>query len=46
LGKGEVKIIRCPSICKRKKQEKKKKEVRKTVKEKTVEKLVPKRFWK
>ena len=44
--KGEVKMTRCPSICRRKKQEKREKKIRKTEKEKTVEKLVLKRFWK
>jgi len=44
--KGEVEMIKCPLICKRKKQGKKRKEVRRTEKEKVVEELVPKRFWK
>jgi len=41
-----VKMMRCPPICRRKKQEKREKKIRKTEKEKTVEKLVLKRFWK
>ena len=44
--KGEVKIIRCPPICRKKKQGEKGKEVRKTEEEKKIEELVPKRFWK
>ena len=44
--KGEVKIMRCPPICRKKKQGEKGKEVRKTEEEKKVEELVPKRFWK
>jgi len=47
--KGEVKMMRCLSICRKKKQEKKKKEVKKVEKdenEETLKELVPKRFWK
>ena len=47
--KGEVKMMHCPSICGRRKQEGKEKKVRKTEKdedEKVLRKLVPKRFWK
>jgi len=47
--KGEVKMMYCPSICGRRKQEGKEKKVRKTEKdedEKVLRKLVPKRFWK
>jgi len=44
--KGKVKIIRCPPICRKKKQGEKGKEVRKTEEEKKIEELVPKRFWK
>jgi len=47
--KGEVKITRCPPICRKKKQEEKKKKVKKIEKDKdeeTLRKLVPKRFWK
>ena len=44
--KGEVKIMRCPPICRKKKQGEKGKEVRKTEEEKKIEELVPKRFWK
>jgi len=44
--KGKEKMMRCPSICRRKKQEEKKKEVRKTEEKKIVEELVPRRFWK
>ena len=44
--KGEVKMIRCPPICGKKKKKEKNKEVRKIEEEKTVEKLVPRRFWK
>jgi len=47
--KGEVKITRCPSICRKRKQEEEKKEVKKVEKdedEKTLKRLVPKRFWK
>jgi len=44
--KGEVKMMRCLSICRRRKQREKRKEVRKTKEEKMVEELVPKRFWK
>jgi len=47
--KGEVKMIRCPPICGKRKQEEKKKEVKKIEKdedEEILRKLVPKRFWK
>ena len=44
--KEEVKMMRCPPICGRKKKEEKNKEVRKIEEEKIVEKLVPRRFWK
>ena len=44
--KGEVKIMRCPPICRKKKQGEKGKEVRKTEEKKKIEELVPKRFWK
>jgi len=47
--KGEVKMMHCPPICGRKKQEGKKKKVRKMEKdknEKALRKLVPRRFWK
>jgi len=47
--KGEVKMTRCPPICRKKKQEERKKEVKKIEKnknEETLRKLVPKRFWK
>ena len=44
--KGEVKIMCCPLVCGKRKQEEKKKVVRKTEEEKTVEELVPRRFWK
>jgi len=47
--KGEVKMMHCPPICGRRKQEVKKKKVRKTEKNKDKEvlkKLVPRRFWK
>ena len=45
--KGEVKMIRCPPIYRKRKQEMQgRKQVRKTEKEKTVEELVPRRFWK
>jgi len=47
--KGEVKMMRCPPICGKIKQEEKKKEVKKIKKDKdeeTLRKLVPKRFWK
>ena len=43
--KGEVKMIRCPPIYRKRKQEMQgRKQVRKTEKEKTVEELVPRRF--
>ena len=45
--KGEVKIMHCPPICGRRKQEEKEKKVRKTKKDKDEEalrKLVPRRF--
>jgi len=47
--KGKVKIICCPPIYGRRKQEGKKKKVRKTEKDEdkeTLRKLVPRRFWK
>jgi len=47
--KREVKMIRYPPICGRRKQEKKEKEVKKVKKDEdkeTLKKLVPKRFWK
>jgi len=47
--KGEVKMMRCPPICGRRKQEVKEKKVRKTKKDEDKEvlkKLVPRRFWK
>jgi len=47
--KGEVKMMRCPPICRKGKQEEKKREVRKVEKDEdkeTLRKLVPKRFWK
>jgi len=47
--KGEVKMMHCPPICGRRKQEVKEKKVRKTEKdedEEVLKKLVPRRFWK
>ena len=44
--KGEVKMMRYPPICRRKKKKEKNKEVRKIEEKKTVEELVPRRFWK
>ena len=47
--KGEVKMMHCPPICGRRKQEGKKKKVRKTEKDedkKALRELVPRRFWK
>jgi len=47
--KREVKMTRCPPICRKRKQERKKKEVKKIEKDKdkeTLRKLVPQRFWK
>ena len=47
--KGEVKMMHCPPICRKRKQEGKEKKVRKTEKDKDKEvlrKLVPRRFWK
>jgi len=46
--KGEVKITRCPPLCKRNKEIKQGKQIRKTKKEneEIVKELVPKRFWK
>jgi len=47
--KGEVKMMCCPPICGRRKQEVKEKKVRKTEKDRDKEmlkKLVPRRFWK
>ena len=47
--KGEVKMMHCPPICGRRKQEGREKKVRKIEKDKDEEalrKLVPRRFWK
>jgi len=47
--KDEVKMTRCPPICRKGKQEEKKREVKKIEKnedEETLKNLVPKRFWK
>ena len=45
--KGKVKMIQCPPIYGKRKQEMQgRRQVRKTEKEKTVEELVPRRFWK
>ena len=47
--KREVKMTRCPPICKKERQEKKRREVRKVEEdedEETLRKLVPTRFWK
>ena len=44
--KGEVKMMRYPPICRRKKKKEKNKEVRKIEEKKIVEELVPRRFWK
>jgi len=47
--KGEVKMMCCPPICGKRKQEGKEKKVRKTEKNKDEEvlrELVPRRFWK
>jgi len=47
--KGEVKMIRCPPICGKRKLEEKEREVKKVEKdedEEMLRKLVPKRFWK
>ena len=44
--KGEVKMMRCPPICGRKRKKKKDKEVRKIEEKKIVEELVPRRYWK
>jgi len=47
--KGEVKMIQCPPICRKRKQEEKGKEVKKAERdkdEKVLKKLVPKRFWR
>jgi len=47
--KGEVKMMHCPPICGKRKQEGKEKKVRKTEKdedEEVLRKLVPRRFWK
>ena len=45
--KGEVKMIWCPPICRKKMQEmQEKRQVRKIKKGKIVKKLVPRRFWK
>jgi len=46
--KGEVKMMRCPPICGKRKQEEKKevKKIKKDEDEETLRKLVPKRFWK
>jgi len=45
--KGEVKMMRCPPICGKRKQEEKKREVKRVEKdedEEVLKKLVPKRF--
>ena len=47
--KEEVKMMCCPPICGRRKQEVKEKKVRKTEKDedkKVLKRLVPRRFWK
>ena len=47
--KGEVKMMCCPPICGKRKQEEKEKKVRKTEKnedEEILRELVPRRFWK
>ena len=47
--KEEVKMMRCPPICGKRKQKERKKEVKKIEEdedEETLKKLVPKRFWK
>jgi len=47
--KGEVRMMRCPPICGKKKQEEERKEVKKAEKNKDEEvlrRLVPKRFWR
>jgi len=47
--KGEVKMMHCPPICGKRKQEGKEKKVRKTEKnenEEVLRELVPRRFWK
>ena len=47
--KGEVKMMHCPPICGKRKQEGKEKKVKKTEKdedEEVLRKLVPRRFWK
>jgi len=47
--KEEVKMMRCPPICGKRKQKERKKEVKKIKEdedEETLKKLVPKRFWK
>jgi len=47
--KGEVKMMYCPPICGRRKQEVKEKKIRKTEKDENKEvlkRLVPRRFWK
>jgi len=44
--KGEVKMMRCPPIYRRKKEKEKNKEVRKIEEKKMVEELVLRKFWK
>jgi len=47
--KGEIKMTRCPPICRKEKQKNKKRKVKKIEKnenEETLKNLVPKRFWK
>jgi len=47
--KGEVKMMQCPPICRKKKQEVKEKAVKRTEEdedEKILRELVPKKFWK
>jgi len=47
--KGEVKMIRCPPMCGRRKQEEREEEARKIEKNKdkeTLRRLVPRKFWK
>jgi len=47
--KGEIKMTRCPPICRKERQKNKKRKVKKIEKnenEETLKNLVPKRFWK
>ena len=47
--KGEVEMMRCPSICGKRKQEEKRKKVKKVERDEdkeTLKKLVSKRFWR